>query len=76
MRPTEDQIVLAVSMHFNTFGGSRDSSEYNPLVKAFRNKQPMFALGVDVREVVQFVTKALQLEVPAEWSDLMDKVKA
>ncbi len=49
-----DDIVAAVAAEFRTFGGGQDS-EYNPVTHALKDHEPMFAAGVDVRDVVKFV---------------------
>lgn len=51
---SEDEIVKAVAESFPTFGGGR-GSEWNPVAEALKDNQPTFAMGVDVRAVVQFV---------------------
>lgn len=55
----EDRIVAAVSNCFATFGGGRGNG-FNPLAEALKDKPPMFAAGVDVRNVVNFVALALK----------------
>lgn len=50
----EDAIVAAVSSRFRTFGGGR-GSDMNPVADALKDEEPMFAAGVDVRDVVRFV---------------------
>lgn len=49
-----DAIVRDVSRRFSTFGGGQ-TSEFNPLTAALKDREPMFAAGVDVRKVVEFV---------------------
>ena len=49
-----DEITAATARMFKTFGGGR-TSEYNPLATALADKQPMFAMGVDVKRVVEFI---------------------
>ena len=59
MRVTDKQvaeIVKAVALEFRTFGAGQ-TSQYNPVVNALQDHQPMFAMGVDVQEVVRFVLK-------------------
>jgi len=55
----EDRIVTEIGNCFATFGGGR-GSEYNPIAEWTKDKPPMFAMGVDVRSVVQFVAAALK----------------
>lgn len=50
-------IVQRVGVQFRTFGGGR-TSEFNPIAAALKDKPPMFAAGVDVRDVVEFVVGA------------------
>ncbi len=49
------KIVEAVGDNFRTFGNGKESSWGNPLAAAFEDKPLMFAAGVNVREVVEFV---------------------
>jgi len=49
-----NEITAKVANQFACFGGKR-KVEGNPIATAFENKPPLFALGVDVREVVSFV---------------------
>lgn len=56
-----DRIVKDVTACFRTFGGGRtDGAEYNPLVAIMKDHDPVFAAGVDVRKVVEFVATALR----------------
>lgn len=51
-----DQVVAAVTQKFNCFGGGNNRhAQWNPISAAFKDKPAMFAAGVDVREVVEFV---------------------
>jgi hypothetical protein len=52
-----DRIVQQVANCFNVFGGGRGDDGANPLAAMLKDKPPMFALGVDVRAVVEFVLK-------------------
>lgn len=58
----EDRIVAEIGNCFQTFGGGRTITDAigNPLSEALRSRPPMFALGVDVRSVVQFIGKAMK----------------
>lgn len=51
------EITDAVAAHFLTFGGGRDTAPGNPLSAAFQHKPAMFALGVRVKAVVEFVLR-------------------
>lgn len=51
-------IVKLVSDNFRTFGGGKGGNGFNPLAEALKDKEPQFAAGVDVREVVEFVLSA------------------
>jgi hypothetical protein len=59
MKQLIDAIVRDVTRQFRTFGAGQ-TSEYNPLVNALKDHEPMFAAGVDVREVVEFVIEAVK----------------
>ncbi len=49
-------IVAQIGDHFRCFGGgSERGSSFNPIVSAMRDTPAIFALGVDVRGVVEFV---------------------
>jgi len=54
-----DDIVRLVGLKFRTFGGGIESAN-NPIAQATIGKPFMFAAGVDVREVVQFIEAALK----------------
>lgn len=56
----EDRIVAEIGNCFATFGGGRGSGFFNPIAEWTKDKPPMFAMGVDVRSVVQFVAMALK----------------
>lgn len=51
-----DMIVEECSRIFRTFGGGQ-KSDWNPIVNALTDKEPSFAAGVDVREVVKFILR-------------------
>lgn len=51
---TRKDIVTFVSMNFRSFGGGQ-ISQGNPVSAALSNNPPMFAAGVDIGEVVDFV---------------------
>lgn len=53
---TVDQITQIVASDFRCFGGGKYTPN-NPLSIAMADKPPMFAGGVDVREVVRTVLK-------------------
>lgn len=53
-----DQIVLACQKQFRTFGGCRSAhGTNNPVAYAMEGGPATFALGVDVRDVVEFVVR-------------------
>lgn len=52
-----DWITASVANTFPVFGGGRDGGGFNPLEEILKDKPPMFALGVDVRAVVEFVLR-------------------
>ena len=52
-----DYIVKLVTARFRTFGGGQ-TSQFNPLVNMLSDKEPQFAAGVDVREVVDYIVGA------------------
>lgn len=54
-----DQVTAETARRFPCFGKTSRSEDGNPISAALANDQPSFALGVDVREVVEFVAKAL-----------------
>lgn len=49
-----DKIVAGIGENFRTFGGDRAPGN-NPIAHATQGKPLMFAMGVDVGEVVKFV---------------------
>lgn len=51
-----DKIVSEVADSFRCFGGGK-ANEFNPISIALAEKPPMFAAGVDVRSVVEFVLR-------------------
>ncbi len=55
----EDRIVAEIGHCFATFGSGSGGAD-NPIAAWTKDKPLMFALGVDVRAVVQFVAKALK----------------
>ena len=57
-----DYIVKLVTARFRTFGGGQ-TSEFNPLVNMLKDKEPQFAAGVDVREVVDYIVGATLRQV-------------
>ena len=49
-------LVAEVGVTFSTFGGGiDDGAAFNPLIGALKDRPLVFALGVDVREVVKFI---------------------
>ena len=57
MKTEVEKIIDEVAENFECFGkGSRSSRDHNnPIAVAMRYEKPVFALGVDVKAVVQFV---------------------
>ena len=51
-----DTVIRMVGQKFHTFGGGQ-KSDWNPIVNATTNKPYMFAAGVDVADVVEFIRK-------------------
>jgi len=50
------ELVKKVSSTFSCFGGGKENvNNYNPISIALVDKPPMFAAGVDIREVVDFI---------------------
>lgn len=54
-----ERLIGEVSRRFKTFGGDRAAGG-NPIAAATEGEPPIFALGVDVGEVVDFIAAALQ----------------
>ncbi len=63
-----DALVTAVTRHFRSFGGGRDS-DMNPMAHALKDCAPMFAAGVDIRDVVTFVRSAVLADAAIDPSD-------
>ena len=51
---TVDDIVTIIAHEFRSFGGGR-TSQYNPIANALADKDPQFAAGVDIKDVVERV---------------------
>ena len=51
-------IVDYVAARTRTFGGGKNGNGFNPITAALSDRDPMFAAGVDVGEVVELVTEA------------------
>ncbi len=51
-------LVKLVGEKFRSFGGGQ-TSNYNPLVNALSDRPLCFAAGVDIKEVVEFITEYL-----------------
>lgn len=49
------KITGLVARQFSCFGGGTRSVWGNPIADALKDKAPSFAMGVDVRAVVEFV---------------------
>lgn len=54
-----DYITQQVAKRFKSFGGGK-GSDYNFLADALKDNAPMFAAGVDVKDVVDYVLDLLQ----------------
>jgi hypothetical protein len=55
------KVVKAVGVHFRTFGGGQDAGwDMNPIAMALKDKPLVFAAGVDVRQVVEFIAAELK----------------
>jgi hypothetical protein len=58
---TLDNITKSVGVHFRTFGGGQDDRwDPNPIALAMKDKPLVFAAGVDVRKVVEFIAQELK----------------
>lgn len=57
MSPREvDNLVEVLRRRFPSFGGGDDRrAAFNPIAMALKDKPAMFAAGVDIRDVVNFV---------------------
>lgn len=51
----KQEIICRVAAQFPSFGGRQTSNYYNPLSIILSDKPPMFAAGVDIESVVQFI---------------------
>lgn len=51
-----EELVVKTRLKFPSFGGGL-YTDYNPISIALRNKNPQFAAGVDIEEVIKFVVK-------------------
>jgi hypothetical protein len=54
-----ERLTKMVTQKFATFGGGQ-KSDTNSLFNAFSEQPPVFALGVDVGDVVRFVLKNIE----------------
>ena len=50
-----EDIIKSLQNRFPTFGGSKRDNDFNPLSIALENKPAMFAMGVDIKDVVKFI---------------------
>lgn len=50
-----DEIVNAVAESFTCFGKGSQLAQGNPIAHVLKDKPPVFAAGVEVKAVVQFV---------------------
>jgi hypothetical protein len=57
---TTDQIVESIGQLFPTFGGNSPPDRSNPIAIALQDRELMFAAGVDVRKVVEFIRSELK----------------
>lgn len=53
------QIVADIASEFPCFGGGREPDESNPMTHWTKDEPPQFALGVDVRKVVDYIISRL-----------------
>jgi hypothetical protein len=51
---TSADITALVAANFRSFGGGQ-TSQWNPIVNAMKDKPVQFAGGVDIKDVVEFV---------------------
>ena len=56
-------ITNLVTAKFRSFGGSQGSTT-NPIAAALCENPPMFAAGVDIKDVVRFVAEQLESPCP------------
>lgn len=54
------QIVTDIAAEFPCFGTGAKASNSNPLAEWTKDKVPIFALGVDVRAVVDYVLSRVE----------------
>lgn len=54
------QIVTDTAAEFPCFGTGVKATEGNPLSEWLKDKTPIFALGVDVRQVVDYVLSRIE----------------
>lgn len=53
------QIVVDVAAEFNCFGKGAEHGPSGPLAEWTKDEPPQFALGVDVRQVVDYIISRL-----------------
>jgi hypothetical protein len=53
--PILNYLVISISKKFRTFGGGDKDTRNNPIAVALRDKPLQFAVGVDVKEVIEFI---------------------
>jgi len=70
----DTDLLAQVGKRFRTFGGGR-GSEANPLAEALKDQAPMFAAGVDVGEVVNFVVAAERARIREKLLTAMDEIR-
>lgn len=58
-------IVAKIAAEFPSFGGGRDDGSFNPIAAATKERPAMFAMGADIREVVERVLSLSQKHEPA-----------
>lgn len=71
---TEDVMVELVCQQFHCLGGSKPPNGHSLMSHLMAGNPPCFAHGVDVRDVVRFVT--CNLEAAAEVAGALKTVKA
>lgn len=55
-----DRITAAIAAEYPSFGRNGRGNDGNPIAAATADRDPMFALGVDIRSVVERVLKLAQ----------------
>ncbi len=61
MKRSADDITRSIGLFFATFGGNKPATLGNPISEALKDRPLMFAAGVDVKSVVEFVIDELKV---------------